>query len=317
MKSSAQLAARVRRASTRPRRRSPTRSSISTAEVERRDRASRRRSTTTAISASSASGTCSRPAKHPERRPAAALPGRRGGGRAVPDRLRRLELRRRRDGRRRAARRDAPERARRSSARKLRGRGLRGDDPRRGRARPRHRPRRDHRARRRARARDAARRRAPARRRGARSSRRPATGPTCSSIYGIAREVAALFGGELAAAAGRAIRSATATSRSTIADRRPRGLPALHRARSSATSRSATSPPWLRARLARAPAMRADLERRRRDELRHARARQPAARLRPRPRSPAGGSSCAVRASGEKLRTLDGDRAHARAPRIS
>ena len=37
----------------------------------------------------------------PERRPAAALPGRRRRGRAAPDRLRRLELRRRRDGRRR------------------------------------------------------------------------------------------------------------------------------------------------------------------------------------------------------------------------
>ena len=42
-----------------------------------------------------------------ERGPAPALPGRRGGGRAAPDRVRRLELRRRRDGRRGAAGRDA------------------------------------------------------------------------------------------------------------------------------------------------------------------------------------------------------------------
>ena len=46
----------------------------------------------------------------PERRQAPALPGRRGGGRAAADRLRRLELRRRGDRRRRASRR-APARA--------------------------------------------------------------------------------------------------------------------------------------------------------------------------------------------------------------
>ena len=72
----------------------------------------------------------------PERRPAAALSRRRGGGRAAPDRLRRLELRRRRQGRRRAAGRDAAERPDARAAQAAR-RGLRGDDPRRGRARPR------------------------------------------------------------------------------------------------------------------------------------------------------------------------------------
>ena len=40
----------------------------------------------------------------PERRPAPALPGRRGGGQRAPDRVRRLELRGRRDGGRGAAR---------------------------------------------------------------------------------------------------------------------------------------------------------------------------------------------------------------------
>ena len=44
----------------------------------------------------------------PERRPAPALPGRRGRGSAAPDRLRRVELRRRRHGRGRAAGREAP-----------------------------------------------------------------------------------------------------------------------------------------------------------------------------------------------------------------
>ena len=65
------------------------------------------------------------------------------------------------------------------------------------------------------------------------------------------------------------------------------------------------SPVWLRARLY-AAGHAADLERRRRDELRDARARQPAARVRLRRRCTAGGSSSAARAPGEKLRTLDG-----------
>ena len=91
----------------------------------------------------------------PERRPAAAVPGRRGGGRAAADRLRRLELRRRREGRGRAARRGAPRRPEARGREAPRG-GLARDDPLRARAGARPGPRRDHGARGRPRARNAA-----------------------------------------------------------------------------------------------------------------------------------------------------------------
>ena len=101
--------------------------------------------------------------KAPERGPAPALPGGRRGGRAAPDRLRRLELRCRRHRRGRASGREASRgrcAARRGKAAR---RGLAGNDPLRARARARRRSRRNHGAPR-GRARDAARRRASARR---------------------------------------------------------------------------------------------------------------------------------------------------------
>ena len=116
--------------------------------------------------------------------------------------------------------------------------GLRGDDPRRGRARPRHRPQRDHRPRRRARGGDAARRRAAARRRGARSRadrepRRPVR---------RLRRRARGRGAASAASSCRCrdrIRSGTATSRSASGSTIPRAASASSAA-SSATSRSAS-----------------------------------------------------------------------------
>ena len=249
--------------------------SISTAEVERRR----------AASACSGDlglfrvGHVLEAAEAPERRPAAA-DCRSTWGRTEPyaDRLRRLELRRRREGRGRAAGRDAAERPE-LERRKLRGEVSEGmilaedeldlgtdhggiivlDD-----------------------------------------ALEPGTPladvlplveevldleptgnrPDLLSVYGVAREVAALFGGELSPLPGDGARARTATSRSTSRSTIPTAAPATSAA-SSATSRSAQSPLWLKARLrrgGRAP----DLERRRRHELRHARARQPAARLRPR-----------------------------------
>ena len=94
-------------------------------------------------------------------------------------------------------------------------RALRRDDPRRGRGRARHRPLRDHGARRTARAGHAARATC------CRSSRRcsivESTGnrPDLLSIYGLAREVAALYDLRACADAGRRPRARPATSRST------------------------------------------------------------------------------------------------------
>ena len=96
-------------------------------------------------------------------------------------------------------------------------------------------------------------------------------------VYGVAREVAALFGLELAPPPG--------------IDPEPRGTESIdiriddlegcprYVARTFGGVQIGPSPPWLRARLTGsrdAP----DLERRRHHELRHARARQPAPRLR-------------------------------------
>ena len=128
-------------------------------------------------------------------------------------------------------------------------RGLRRDDPLRARARARPGPRRDHAAR--------------------RTSSQPGTPladvlplgddvleietlynrPDLTSVYGIAREVAALTGADAAADARTPTRRATATSRSTIAIDDLDALPALHRRASSATSTVGESPAWLKARL--------------------------------------------------------------------
>ena len=222
-------------------------------------------------------GRVARGGQAPERRPAAALQGRRGGGRRAPDRLRRVELRRGRDRRRRAARRHAPERPRARAAEGAR-RALGRDDPRRGRGRPRHRPHGDHAPRPRARAGHAARRRPAAR--GHRARDRDGLQPARpDGVYGIAREVSALLD-----VAPRAPAGPRARARRRRARRHPhrglRALPALHRAAlprrgGRRVPAVAQGPP---ARRRHAP----DLERRRRDQLRDARARQPAARLRPR-----------------------------------
>ena len=181
-----------------------------------------------------------------ERRPAPAHAGRRRRGPAVPDRLRRVELRRGREGRRRAAGRDAAERADARPPQAAR-RDVGGDDPRRGRGRPRHGPRRDHGARRRARARHAARRRCCRSSRRCSRSRRPATAPTCS------RSTASRARSRRSSAASscrstRASLRAPATSRSTIRDRRSRRLPALRRP-ALPRRRDRRSPVWLKARL--------------------------------------------------------------------
>ena len=159
------------------------------------------------------------------------------------------------------------------------------------------RPRPDHtgimRARGRPRAGNAARRRAAARRRHPRRRDRPANRPDLLSVYGVAREVAALYA---ASWHGRRAPSpsAPATRRSTFAIEDLERLPALHRARCSRTSRSAPRRRGCKARLTRRHA--ADLERRRRHELRHARAREPAACLRLREARGRARSSSAARA---------------------
>ena len=101
--------------------------------------------------------------------------------------------------------------------------------------------------------------------------------PDLTSVYGIAREVAALTGAELAPLPGREPER-SGDEAVDVRDRGPRALPALHRPalpgrdgrRVAVLAQGATA----RRRHA------ADLERRRRDELRDARARQPAARVR-------------------------------------
>ena len=129
--------------------------------------------------------------------------------------------------------------------------------------------------------------------------------PDLLSIYGLAREVAALY--DLAACGpcpGSDPRPVP-TRQVDVDGRGLRRLPALHRAALPGRSRSGPSPIWLRARLherRHAP----DLERRRRDQLRDARARQPAARVRPRRRSHGGQIIVRRARPGETLRTLDG-----------
>ena len=200
-----------------------------------------------------------------------------GEGRAPPDRLRRVELRRRRDRRGRAAGGAAPERARARAAQGSR-RAVGRDDPGRGRGRARRRPLRDHAPRRGARAGHAARRRAPARRHGARD--RDGLQPAGPDLRVRHRARGVRAARRRAGAAARARSRARRRRARRHPHRRPRALPALHRPalprrdgrRVAALAQGA--PPRRR--------HAADLERRRRDQLRHARVRQPAARVRPR-----------------------------------
>ena len=101
--------------------------------------------------------------------------------------------------------------------------------------------------------------------------------PDLLSIYGIAREVAALFGGELRAAARRRA-GARRRRAGGDPDRRRRGLPALRRP--AVPRRGDRGVAGLAEGAAARRRRPLDLERRRRDELRDARARQPAPRVR-------------------------------------
>ena len=155
-------------------------------------------------------------------------------------------------------------------------RGLRRDDPVGARARARHRPRRDHGARRRARGRDAARRRAAARRRRARD--RDALQPARPDVD-LRDRARGGRADRCGARTGTRYRPGARRRRAVLArDRRPRGMPALHRARLPRRHDRRV------ARVAEGTADgrrdAADLERRRHHQLRDARARQPAARLR-------------------------------------
>ena len=199
-----------------------------------------------------------------------------GEGDAALDRLRRLELRRRRNGRGRVAGRRASERRHARAAQGAR-RGLGRDDPGRGRGRPRLRPRRDHAAPRRDRARDAARGRAAARTSDHAASSRRATVPISSRSTG---------------SPARSRRCTTCRWRPSP-DPGPIELPAapveiqiddlggcpryIGRLFEHVDDRPVAGlAEGAAARRRHAP----DLERRRRHELRDARARQPAARVR-------------------------------------
>ena len=104
--------------------------------------------------------------------------------------------------------------------------------------------------------------------------------PDLQSIYGIAREIATLYGLPLSRRPGLGDSPRRAPSgQVAIRDRRLRRLPALHRPAVRRTSRSRPRRCGSAARLL-AAGMRSDLERRRHHELRDARTRQPAARLR-------------------------------------
>ena len=124
------------------------------------------------------------------------------------------------------------------------------------------------------------------------------------SVYGIAREVAALYRRGARAAAGHRSRSRAGDEPVDIRVEDFEGCP-RYVGRLFRGVAIGPSPPWLKARLlARRDAP--DLERRRRHELRHARARL--ARCTPSTaRSLAGGRIVVRRAQrGEKIRTLDG-----------
>ena len=137
--------------------------------------------------------------------------------------------------------------------------------------------------------------------------------PDLTSIYGIAREVAVLTGVGAAAAAWH--RSGARGRRAGRHPRRgSRPLPALRRAPvpRRAARRVARVAEGAADRRRHAP----DLERRRRHELRDARARQPAARVRLRHARRAAASSSVARGPGEAARDARRHRARAR-PRRS
>ncbi len=103
--------------------------------------------------------------------------------------------------------------------------------------------------------------------------------PDLLSVYGLAREVAALYGLELAPPpGGEPARAGDEPVDIRIED--PRRLSRLHRP--SLPGRADRSVPAVAEGAARRGRHATDLERRRRDELRDARARKPAARVRPR-----------------------------------
>ena len=73
--------------------------------------------------------------------------------------------------------------------------------------------------------------------------------PDLLSVYGIAREIAALYDLPLAAMSGASPRTRLPNGQVAIADRGLRGLPALHRPVCSRTCAIGPSPVWLKARL--------------------------------------------------------------------
>ena len=215
-----------------------------------------------------------------------------------------------RDRRRGAPRRRAAGRRPSSSEPSCAGEISRRDDPLRARARARRRPHGDHGAA----TRSSRARRSPTCCRSpttCSTSRRPATGRTCSPSTGSRARWRRSTTLELAPPPGRDP-SASRRRAGRRRDRGPRGLPALHRPplprrRSRPVAALAAGAPD-RGRDA------ADLERRRRDELR--RCSRSATRSTPSTtrRCAAGGSSSAARDPGEKLRTLDGVDRAARRP---
>ena len=129
--------------------------------------------------------------------------------------------------------------------------------------------------------------------------------PDLLSVYGIAREVAALYDLELAPPPGDRPGARPETSASTSGSRTSSGCPRYvgRLFRDVAIGAVAAVAAGAAQRAGHAP----DLQRRRRDELRHARARQPAARVRLRD-SRRGADRRPPSEEGEELRTLDGER---------
>ena len=206
----------------------------------RADRATSASPTSTATSAASSSGACSRSSQHPNADRLRVCQVDVGEGDARQIVCGAWNFERRRDGRGRAAGRAA---SRSSTSRSTsascaaqlsRGMILAEDEVGLGDG-----PRRDHGAPRRARAGDAARRRAADRRRRARRRRRPCNRVDLLSMVGLAREVAALFDGELAARPTSTDPPIVDDEPVDVADRGLRAAARATSAASSATSRSA------------------------------------------------------------------------------